>query len=139
MPLYASLSQPTRATFQSSEDDVLLKANVAIDIGDDDLVYATYSEGYRRGGSNAVPLEGNFAESRGWQLYVADTVENYEIGIKGMLGGVALRPVGVPGRLERPAAQHGDAELGLLRGGERRERGIEGRRSCSSRATSATT
>lgn len=88
VPLYASLSQPTNATFQSSEDDVLLKANVAVDIGDDDLFYATYSEGYRRGGSNAVPLEGNFAEDPAWQLYVADTVENYEVGVKGMLGGM---------------------------------------------------
>ncbi len=86
LPLYASLSQPTNATFQSSEDDVLLKANVAVDFGDDDLFYATYSEGYRRGGSNAVPLTGNFAEDPAWQLYVADTVENYEVGVKGMLG-----------------------------------------------------
>ena len=89
LPLYASFSDPTNATFKSSEDDVLFKGNVAIDVGDDDLVYLTYSEGYRRGGSNAVPLQGTFAEEPEWQLYTADTVENYEIGIKGMLG--ALR------------------------------------------------
>ncbi len=88
LPLYASFSSLTEATFKSSEDDTLLKGNLAIDVGDDDLVYLTYSEGYRRGGSNAVPLTGNFAEDPRWQVYVADTVENYEVGIKGMLGGV---------------------------------------------------
>ena len=86
IPLYAAFSSPTDATFQSDEDDVLFKGNVAIDISDDDLVYLTYSEGYRRGGSNAVPLEGTFAESPNWQIYTSDTVENYEIGIKGRLG-----------------------------------------------------
>ena len=89
LPLYASFSDPTNATFKSNEDDVLFKGNVAIDVGDDDLVYLTYSEGYRRGGSNAVPLQGTFAEEPEWQLYTADTVENYEIGVKGTLG--ALR------------------------------------------------
>ncbi len=88
IPLYTSLSNPTEATFDAEEDGTLAKGNVAIDIGDDDLVYLTYSEGYRRGGSNAVPLEGYFAEDPRWQIYVADTVTNYEIGIKGMLGPV---------------------------------------------------
>ena len=90
LPLYTDLFSQTNATFKSSENDTLFKGNVAIDVGDDDLVYLTYSEGYRRGGSNAVPLEpSNFAEDPAWQIYKADTVENYEIGIKGTLG--ALR------------------------------------------------
>ncbi len=88
LPLYASFSNLTEATFKSSENDTLFKANVAIDVGDDDLVYLTWSEGYRRGGSNAVPLTGTFAEDPRWQIYAADTVENYEIGIKGTLGAV---------------------------------------------------
>lgn len=88
LPLYEILSDPTNATFQSDEDDVLFKANVAFDFADDDLLYATVSEGYRRGGSNAVPLSGTFAESPLWQLYVADTVTNYEVGVKGTLGRV---------------------------------------------------
>jgi outer membrane receptor protein involved in Fe transport len=86
LPLYASFSSPTNATFKASEDDVLLKANVAVDVTDDTLAYLTYSEGYRRGGSNAVPLEGTFEECACWQLYTADTVQNYEIGIKGIFG-----------------------------------------------------
>ena len=88
LPLYAGAFDHTEATFKSGEDDTLFKGNVAIDVGDDDLVYLTYSEGYRRGGSNAVPLTGDFEEEPEWQLYTADTVENYEIGIKGTLGSV---------------------------------------------------
>lgn len=88
IPLYTALSNPTEATLDSEDDDTLLKGNIAIDVMDDDLVYLTYSEGYRRGGSNAVPLEGFFAEDPRWQIYTADTVTNYEIGIKGRLGSV---------------------------------------------------
>ena len=88
IPLYASLSQPTDATFKSSEDDFLFKGNVALSLGDDELLYATVSEGYRRGGSNAVPLTGFFAESPLWQVYKADTVTNYEVGFKGTVGRV---------------------------------------------------
>jgi outer membrane receptor protein involved in Fe transport len=86
IPLYTSLSNPTNASLESSEDDVLFKGNLAFDFGDDELLYLTVSEGYRRGGSNAVPLTGFFAEDPRWQLYDADTVTNYEIGIKGTLG-----------------------------------------------------
>ncbi len=71
------------ATFTESEDDVLFKVNASFDISDDSMVYATISEGYRRGGSNAVPLSGPFAEDPGWQQYGSDSVMNYEIGIKG--------------------------------------------------------
>ncbi|MEX0342210.1 MAG: TonB-dependent receptor, partial [Erythrobacter sp.] len=41
---------------------------------------------YRRGGSNAVPLTGTFAEDPAWQIYTADSVMNYEAGIKGRTG-----------------------------------------------------
>jgi outer membrane receptor protein involved in Fe transport len=71
------------ATFKESEDDVLFKVNASWDISDESMVYATISEGYRRGGSNAVPLSGPFAEDPGWLQYSSDSVMNYEIGIKG--------------------------------------------------------
>ena len=50
------------------------------------MVYGTFSEGYRRGGANAVPLEGSLAERPAWQRYSSDNVVNYELGIKGFLG-----------------------------------------------------
>ncbi|WP_374528304.1 TonB-dependent receptor [Novosphingobium sp.] len=83
LPLYASLAQPTRAVFSTKDNDILFKGNLSWRFDDRGMVYATVSEGYRRGGSNAVPLTGNFAESPAWQTYTPDTVINYEVGIKG--------------------------------------------------------
>jgi outer membrane receptor protein involved in Fe transport len=88
LPLFDFLDNLTAATFKTSDDDTLFKGNVAIHVGDDDLVYATYSEGYRRGGANAVPTTGFFAESADWLTYTSDSVDNYEIGIKGTLAGM---------------------------------------------------
>ena len=90
LPAYASFSSLTEATFKSSENDVLFKANAAFDLTKDHLLYATISQGYRRGGSNAVPTvpppEGHYYEDPRWQVYKSDTVTNYELGVKGMLG-----------------------------------------------------
>lgn len=86
LPLYAGLFTPTTATFETSEDDILFKGNLAWNFAPDQLAYVTISEGYRRGGSNAVPLTGTFAEDSAWQIYTADSVINYEAGIKGRTG-----------------------------------------------------
>jgi outer membrane receptor protein involved in Fe transport len=71
------------ARFDGKEDDTLFKVNAAWDLSDNQMLYATISEGYRRGGSNAVPLVGIFAEDPGWQQYGPDSVTNFEIGVKG--------------------------------------------------------
>lgn len=71
------------ATFDGKEDDTLFKVNAAWDLSDSQMMYATISEGYRRGGSNAVPLVGVFAEDPGWQQYGPDSVTNFEVGVKG--------------------------------------------------------
>jgi outer membrane receptor protein involved in Fe transport len=73
------------ARFKGGEDDVLFKVNAAWDLSDSQMLYATVSEGYRRGGSNAVPLVGFFAEDPGWQQYGPDSVINYEVGLKGSM------------------------------------------------------
>ncbi|GAB5457873.1 MAG: TonB-dependent receptor [Henriciella sp.] len=83
LPLYAGFSDPTNAFFSSSEDDILFKLNASWDFNEEDMLYATISEGYRRGGSNAVPLTGTFQEDPRWQTYTADSVINYELGVKG--------------------------------------------------------
>lgn len=85
--LYSAFSIDDVARFEGDEDDTLWKLNLAYDVGDDKLLYATYSEGFRRGGANAVPLSGVFAEDPAWQLYEPDFTNNYEIGIKGGSGG----------------------------------------------------
>jgi outer membrane receptor protein involved in Fe transport len=71
------------AFFESKEDDVIFKLNAAWNLSDTQTLYGTISEGFRRGGSNAVPLAGFFAEDPGWQIYDPDTVINYELGLKG--------------------------------------------------------
>ncbi|MFQ3236561.1 MAG: iron complex outermembrane receptor protein [Paraglaciecola sp.] len=81
-----SLPFPTQ-----EEDDVLLKLNLSYDISDEMMTYATYSEGFRRGGSNAIPTDGPFAElnPEKAELFAKDTVKNYEIGVKGFTGRIS--------------------------------------------------
>jgi len=71
--------------FDTEEDDTLFKLNVSYDISEDTMVYTTISEGYRRGGANAVPLDGNLEEREEWQQYTSDSTTNYEVGVKGYL------------------------------------------------------
>jgi len=86
LPLWTGLFPDVNADFETSEDDVLFKLNGAWRFSDEDMLYATISEGYRRGGANAVPLSGYYAEDPRWQMYTSDSVINYEIGMKGDRG-----------------------------------------------------
>ncbi len=81
--LYTSFSFDDSVDFSGSDSDTLFKFNASWDMNDAMMMYGTISEGYRRGGSNAVPLSGIFAEDPAWQRYGPDTVTNYEFGIKG--------------------------------------------------------
>jgi len=46
-------------------------------------LYALWSQGFRRGGANSVPLSGPFQESPLLQTYKPDSTNNYEAGFKG--------------------------------------------------------
>lgn len=83
LPLYAGFAPPTNASFDTSDDGTLFKVNASWRFAGRNTLYGTISEGYRRGGSNAVPLTGTFAESPSWQRYDSDSVVNYEVGVKG--------------------------------------------------------
>ena len=84
-PLFEGVVVPYNDFPTQKDDDVLFKLNTSWDIRDDMMLYATFSQGYRRGGANAVPATGFFAEPNPEtiQFYAADKVNNYEIGIKG--------------------------------------------------------
>jgi len=84
-PLFEGVVVPFNDFPTQKEDDVQLKLNVAYDVSDSMMVYGTFSEGFRRGGSNAIPASGFFAElnPEAVELYRADSVRNYELGIKG--------------------------------------------------------
>jgi outer membrane receptor protein involved in Fe transport len=61
----------------------VFKVNTSYDLDSDNKVYATYSQGYRRGGANAVPPAGNAASLPQFLAFQPDKTANYEIGIKG--------------------------------------------------------
>ena len=84
-PLFEGVEVPYVDFPSQKESDVLFKLNLSWDIADNKMLYATYSEGFRRGGANAIPASGFFAElnPETVQFYKADTVDNYELGIKG--------------------------------------------------------
>lgn len=71
------------AAFEVEESDTLFKGNLSWDITHRLMTYATISEGYRRGGANAVPTIGSFAEDPGYLQYDSDSVLNFELGLKG--------------------------------------------------------
>ncbi|HNP36691.1 MAG TPA: TonB-dependent receptor [Woeseiaceae bacterium] len=90
LPLYTGLFPPETSEFEVKDDGVLFKLNASLDISEKSTIYGTISEGYRRGGSNAVPTTGAFAEDPGWLRYDSDSVVNYEIGIKSSFAKVRL-------------------------------------------------
>ncbi|NOX83575.1 MAG: TonB-dependent receptor [Alphaproteobacteria bacterium] len=86
--VYTFFNGEADTTFTAEDNDVLFRANLAYEVGDDDLIYATFSEGYRRGGSNGVPTVGQFANNPAWLVFGSDKATNYEIGFKGTAGGI---------------------------------------------------
>ena len=87
------LASPMAPRSTDSDDDVLLKLNASWDLNDDNMLYATYSEGYRHGGAQSLPSLDNgdpFGEPNAEALrtFASDSVTNYEIGIKGSREGL---------------------------------------------------
>ncbi|MCR8924081.1 TonB-dependent receptor [Dasania sp. GY-MA-18] len=62
------------------EKDALFKFNTSYDINEDTMTYFTVTEGFRRGGANA--LGGAITEEEA-RRYDSDHTTNYELGIKG--------------------------------------------------------
>ncbi len=59
------------------------KVNPSYEYAKDQFVYALWSQGFRRGGANSVPLTGPFQESPALASYQPDKTNNYELGLKG--------------------------------------------------------
>jgi iron complex outermembrane recepter protein len=67
---------------------VLWKINVAHQINDTNLTYATWSQGFRRGAVNGLPPNEaavGYVTPPGLYKVAPDTADNYEIGVKGTL------------------------------------------------------
>jgi len=87
-PLVEGWTSPMAPQSTDSDDDTLFKLNAAWDISDNTMLYATYSEGYRHGGAQALPslADGDpFGEpnAEAVRTFGSDSVQNYELGIKG--------------------------------------------------------
>lgn len=74
------LEPPVRTS--SDESDVVYKALISYDISDEIVSYLQFSQGYRAGGPNQG-VDPDLANIPG--SYIADTVDNLEIGIRGRL------------------------------------------------------
>ncbi|HJS91549.1 MAG TPA: TonB-dependent receptor [Steroidobacteraceae bacterium] len=59
------------------------KVDVSYQYATGQYLYALWSQGFRRGGANSVPLTGPFQESPLLSSYAPDRTNNYEIGLKG--------------------------------------------------------
>jgi outer membrane receptor protein involved in Fe transport len=73
------------ASSSSAASRVIKKLNTSYDFSSTFKIYATYSEGFRRGGANGLPLSGAFATLPQYQTFKPDIAKNYEIGAKGSL------------------------------------------------------
>jgi outer membrane receptor protein involved in Fe transport len=67
---------------ESSESGFVPKLNATWFWAEDKMLYATYSEGFRRGGGNGGRRGSIFAADGLYGSYESDTLENYEIGTK---------------------------------------------------------
>ena len=67
----------------------IFKVNTSYQFSDSSQVYATWSQGFRRGGGNAFALQGFVREPAELLTYVPDKTNNFEVGIKGRIGGIS--------------------------------------------------
>jgi outer membrane receptor protein involved in Fe transport len=90
-PLPPGSTSPAAPQSTDQDDDVLVKLNASWNFNDNNMAYFTYSEGYRHGGAQAVPSLDNgdpFGEpnAEGIRTFKSDSVQNYELGVKGGYG-----------------------------------------------------
>ena len=78
----------TRANFDAS--DIIFKVNSSWEYADGHQIYATWSEGFRRGGANALGPLGTPDTA----TYDPDTIDNLEVGLKGVFSGRVSYTVG---------------------------------------------
>lgn len=74
---------PATDVSNNVDDGTLTKFNLSYKADDSKNYFFTISDGFRRGGVNAVPTEGTFIEEAGWVPFSSDTVKNIEAGVKG--------------------------------------------------------
>jgi outer membrane receptor protein involved in Fe transport len=74
---------PASDSKSNIDEGTLSKINLSYKPNESQNFFITLSDGYRRGGVNAVPTSGTFIEDSGWVPFSSDTVTNLEFGVKG--------------------------------------------------------
>ncbi|UTA48372.1 TonB-dependent receptor [Simiduia sp. 21SJ11W-1] len=69
----------------NGDQDVFYKLNLSYDITDSMLTYATFSQGFRRGGVNGFKDHAGETVTEEAQTYQPDSIDNLELGLKGKL------------------------------------------------------
>lgn len=108
--------------------DQIYKLNASYDFTDDLTLYFTFSQGYRRGGSNGLPIVGFFRERPELNLYQPDKVDNLELGVKGRLGNTQFTAAIYEidwNDLQLTVANVGAGQPFVTNGGDARSRGVE--------------
>ena len=123
-----TIGAPT--TRKTDDEDTLFKLNTSYNVTEDAMLYATWSEGFRRGGANPVPadLPAFSALSSGWLGYEPDEVTNKEVGIKGRLGDFEYTITAFKVEWDKPQLQTTITSLaliGVLNGEEAETEGLE--------------
>ena len=67
----------------ASTSNNIWKVNPSFEYTDNHRIFATWSQGFRRGGANAFPNSGVFIESPEIRIYQPDKTDNFEVGLKG--------------------------------------------------------
>ncbi len=89
-PIYTAVSSPDHPPLiKQGNEKTLFRFNASWKYADNQLAYATASQGYRRGGVNMISTTGRWAEDARWRTYKPDMVINYELGFKGRLNGLS--------------------------------------------------
>lgn len=84
LPLFGVLDESSN---QLDASETYFKLNVSYQYQEDHMAYATFSQGFRRAGTNSWPTVGFTGENPDLLTYESDTVDNFEVGLKGHLGG----------------------------------------------------
>lgn len=82
VPLFGIFATNSNKTEVS---DAIFKVNTSYEWRDGQQVYATFSQGFRRGGANSFATAGIVGEPASLLDYEPDTVDNFEVGVKGRL------------------------------------------------------
>ena len=85
--LFGLTSDTSNSNSVSSQ---IFMANTSYELNQSMKAYATWSQGFRRGGANTYQVTGPLAESPSLVQYRPDKTNNFEVGIKGHAGGVYL-------------------------------------------------